>query len=714
MEATAKTGLELWINWDNITAFVLRLAGAGMESNVTSKRKILVTSALPYANGSIHIGHLVEYLFTDIWVRYLKLRGYDAHYFCADDTHGTPLMIRAMKEGVQPEALIERMQAEHQRDFAGFGIEFDNYHSTHSPENEKWARHIYKKLKEGGHLLRRNVEQTYCEHDGLFLPDRLVRGICPRCGAGDQYGDSCEQCGSTYEPTELKEPRCSLCSNPPVRKTTEHIYVRLADFSDMLQTWTRSNLQEDVANYVGRWIEGGLRDWDISRDGPYFGFPIPDEDNKYFYVWLDAPIGYIASTDHWCQKKGLQVEEFWGKDADCEIVHVIGKDIVYFHTLFWPAMLYAADINLPKTVHVHGFLRVEGEKMSKSRGTFINASTYLKHLDPQFLRYYYAAKLGNGSDDIDLVFEDFVNRVNAELVNKIANLYSRNLKFVTGKLEGRLGKMDEAGRALVDKATAAGEEIAAAYERRDLAAAIGRVVELAEEGNLYIQHAEPWRLAGTDPDQARAICTALANLGLTLAVYLKPVLPDLVAKVERMMGVLPLTWDDREKRLENTEIGEFERLVERAERQQLDDMIEATQKEFEKMNQDTPAVAPAEPHEPLAEECVIDDFIKVDLRVAEVLEVGEVEGADKLLRFRVSLGPLGERQVFAGVREAYPEPQPLVGKKFICVANLKARKMRFGLSEGMLLASSSPKGSKERNVRLIQADPGARPGERIS
>jgi len=537
-------------------------------------RRMLVTSALPYANGSIHLGHLVEYLFTDIWVRYLRLRGYEAYYFCADDTHGTPVMIRARQEGTDPELIIERMYQEHRRDFAAFGVEFDNYYSTHSPENQRWAGYFYQCLKEKNLLERRQVEQTYCDHDRLFLPDRLVKGICPRCGAEDQYGDSCEVCNSTYEPTELRQPRCSLCQNPPVRRTSEHIYVRLSDFSGMLRRWTRERLQPEVANYVGRWIDAGLKDWDISRDGPYFGFPIPGEENKYFYVWLDAPIGYIASTEDWCRRMGRQVDEFW-RDPSTEIVHVIGKDIVYFHTLFWPAMLQAAELNLPTAVHAHGFLRIEGEKMSKSRGTFINAATYLEHLDPQYLRYYYAAKVGNGTDDIDLVFEDFVNRVNAELVNKLANLYSRNLKLLGSKLDGRLGRVAEDGRPMLDRAIQAADEIAASYEKRDLASAVQKICQLAEQGNLYLQNLEPWKLAPSQPERAREICTAVANLGLVLAIYLKPVLPELVAKVERMMGVEPLTWEDVGRRVEQRGIGPFERLVERVERKQLDALVGA-------------------------------------------------------------------------------------------------------------------------------------------
>lgn len=676
------------------------------ETEGKVSRRILVTSALPYANGSIHLGHLVEYIMTDIWVRYFRLRGWDAHYFCADDTHGTPVMIRAMREGIEPERLIERMHAEHLKDFTDFGIQFDNYYSTHSPENERWAHYIYQRLADGGHLTRRDVEQTYCEHDQLFLPDRLVRGTCPRCGAEDQYGDSCEVCGATYEPTELHDPRCTICGTAPVRRTTEHIYVRLADFTDVLRRWTRDHLQRDVANYVGRWLEEGLRDWDISRDGPYFGFEIPGEDNVFFYVWLDAPIGYIASTENWCAAHGRSVDEFW-RDPSTEIYHVIGKDIVYFHTLFWPAMLHAAELNLPRKVHVHGFLLVNGEKMSKSRGTFVNGRTYLDHLDPQYLRYYYAAKISAKSDDIDLVFDDFVNRVNAELVNKIANLYSRTLKFVEGRLDGRLGAVPESAREMVEGAGSAAEEIAEAYERCDLAAVMQRLSQVAEQGNQYLQESAPWKVINEDVEEARDICTAAATLGVRLAVYLKPVLPEMVAKIESILGLEPLTWDDLELSLEGRTVGQFERLVDRLERTQLDALVEASRGEIGAPD------TPSQPVEPLETECTIDDFARIDLRVARVVTASEVEGAQKLLKLELDLGGLGQRTVFAGIRAAYPQPEVLVGRHVICVANLAPRKMRFGVSEGMVCAASSPPEAGEECVRIIEASPDSSPGDRV-
>jgi methionyl-tRNA synthetase len=679
------------------------------ETEEKVSRRILVTSALPYANGSIHLGHLVEYIMTDIWVRYFRLRGWDAHYFCADDTHGTPVMIRAMREGIEPEALIERMHTEHLRDFTDFGIQFDNYYTTHSPENERWARYIYERLADGGHLTRRDVEQTYCEHDRLFLPDRLVRGTCPRCGALDQYGDSCESCGATYEPTELGDARCTICGSPPVRRTTEHIYVRLSDFTEVLKAWTRDHLQRDVANYVGRWLDEGLRDWDISRDGPYFGFEIPGEENVFFYVWLDAPIGYIASTENWCHANGRSVDEFW-RDPDAEIYHVIGKDIVYFHTLFWPAMLHAAGLNLPRRVHVHGFLLINGEKMSKSRGTFINGRTYLDHLDPQYLRFYYAAKTSAKSDDIDLVFKDFVNRVNAELVNKIANLYSRTLKLVGNRLDGRLGTVPAAAREMISAAEAAAEPIAAAYERCDLAEVMLRISQLAEQGNQYLQEAAPWKAIQDDPELARDICTAAATLGARLAVYLKPVLPEMVAKIETTLGVGSLTWDDLGLSLEGRSVGEFERLVDRLDIKRLDGLVEASREEMATSND---AGAPEGPFEPLEEECTIDDFARIDLRVARVVQAETVEGAKKLIKLQLDLGGLGQRTVFAGIRSAYPDPEVLVGRLVICVANLAPRTMRFGVSEGMVCAASRPEGAEDPCIRVIEAAPDSRPGDRV-
>ncbi|MDP8255319.1 MAG: methionine--tRNA ligase [Candidatus Alcyoniella australis] len=669
-------------------------------------RRILVTAALPYANGSIHLGHLVEYIYTDIWVRYLKMRGHDAIYICADDTHGTPIEISARKQGIRPEELIERMHAEHERDFADFQIEFDFFGSTHCDENRRWAERIFLAARDDGHIERREIEQNYCPKDELFLPDRFLRGTCPKCAATDQYGDVCEVCGSTYQSSELLEPHCALCGTVPERRKSEHLFFRLSDFGDFLKQWTsaQGHLQPKIANSVQGWIEDGLRDWDITRDGPYFGFPIPGEENKYFYVWLDAPIGYISNTERWCAQNGRDVADYWERPGT-EIYHIIGKDIVYFHVLFWPAMLQAAGLNLPDAVQAHGFLRIGGTKMSKSRGTFINARTFLDQMDPQALRYYYASKLDNGADDLDLSFTDFVNRVNAELVNKISNLASRSISFLNKRLDSRLGKIDPAAAEMISEAEAAMERIAEHYEQRNVAAAIEIVNQLAERGNVYLQNAEPWKLIKDDPEAARNVCTAAVNLSKIITVALKPALPKFAADIERILGIDPLTWNDARADLVDREINEFQHLVDRIEQKQIDAMVEASkveQQPVEQFDYEVPQIA---------DEIAYDDFLKLDLRVAQVIKATMVEGADKLIRLQISLGPLGERTVFAGMRKAVDDPAVLDGRKVICVANLAPRKMRFGLSEGMVLASTD---GKDGNLNFLWADQSAQPGEKVS
>ncbi len=671
-------------------------------------RRILVTSALPYANGSIHLGHLVEYLYTDMWVRYLKMRGHEAYYFCADDTHGTPIEIRARKEGVPPETVIARFHAEHTRDFKDFHITFDQYHSTHSPENRAWATRIFEALKDKGHIERRAVEQTYCEHDGLWLPDRYVRGTCPSCGAPDQYGDVCEACNTHYRPTELKDPRCAICGTPPVRKSSEHLFFRLSALAEPLRRWVSeaNHLQPEAARYVLGWLDQGLRDWDITRDGPYFGFPIPGETNKYFYVWLDAPIGYIASSQKWCDERGLDIARFWS-DPNTEIYHFIGKDILYFHTLFWPACLLDAGLNLPSAVVVHGFLSVEGQKMSKSRGTFITARAYLDHLDPQYLRYYYASKLTAGIVDLDLSFADFTNRVNAELVNKIANLASRSLKFLGKRFGGRLGQIPADGAALLAAARAFVPAIEAAYERRDLASAIENIVRIADLGNGYLQEKEPFKVVASDPERARDITTAAVNVSRLIAILLAPVLPGLAADLATVLGEGPYTWADLERDLVDRATGPFEHLIERVDPARVEALMEALKTEAAPA---APAAPPAESYtvEPLQGEITIDEFARADLRVARVVTAETVPGADRLLRLGLDLGPLGPREVLAGIRLAFPDPQALVGRLLVCVANLKPRQMKFGTSHGMILAAGEPP-----RLALIEPGPAARPGERI-
>lgn len=674
-------------------------------------RRILVTCGLPYANGSIHLGHLVEYIYADIWVRYLKMRGHDAIYICADDTHGTPIQVRALKEGVTPEELIARSYDEHIRDFTDFHVAFSHYHSTHSPENKKWAERIYLAAKDKGFIARRAIEQLYCPQDKMFLPDRFVRGTCPKCGATDQYGDVCEVCSTTYNPTDLKDVHCAVCGTTPEMRTSEHLFFELGKLSDRLREWTSTggHLQEEVSNYVKKWIEDGLRDWDISRDGPYFGFPIPGEENKFFYVWLDAPIGYISSTDAYCQKNGLDVADYWERPGT-EIYHLIGKDILYFHVLFWPAMLMGAELNLPKQVIVHGFLRVGGEKMSKSRGTFINGRTYLNHLDPQYLRYYYAAKLSGKLEDIDLVFEDFVNRVNAELVNKIVNMASRSISFVGKRFEGRLGRVPDDARTMIADAEREGAAIADAYERRNLAEAVERICRVAEAGNVYLQNAAPWEAIKTDPERARDICTAAVNLTKLIGIYLKPVLPKLVADLEDLLNVGDLQWADaKADLLAGHVVKEYRHLLQRVEMEKIEAIVEAS-----KVAEAKPAAPEIDYDvEPLAPEIAIDDFAKIDLRVALVESAARVEGAKKLLSLNLDLGPLGKRHVFAGIAEHYADPAALVGKKVVCVANLAPRKMKWGVSEGMIAAAvGQPKNAKGEHVSVSEA-PDGRPGERI-
>ncbi len=666
-------------------------------------RRILVTAALPYANGSIHIGHLVEYIQTDIWVRFQKLRGNDCIYCCADDTHGTPIMIRARKEGIDPETLIARMSGEHQRDFAGFEIAFDSYYSTHSAENRQMSEMIYQRLLDGGHITTRDVEQAYCEKDKMFLPDRFIRGTCPKCGAADQYGDNCDKCNATYTPVELKDARCDVCGGPPVRRTSKHYFFKLGDFETWLKEWVnQGHVHAQVANKLNEWFSQGLRDWDISRDAPYFGFLIPGETDKYFYVWLDAPIGYMASTMNYCRQHGRTFEDYWC-DEKTEIHHFIGKDITYFHALFWPAMLKGSGFNTPTSLTIHGFLTVNGEKMSKSKGTFISAATYLKHLDPQYLRYYYACKLGPGTEDIEVNLDDLVARVNSDLVGNLANLASRSAPMVRKKLDGRLGRLSAEGRDLVALLQREESVIAQAYEERRYADVVRRICGLADEVNRYYDRRKPWSAIKDEPEHARETLTTGLNAVRILAIYLKPILPGFAAKIERMLRVEPLMWADAGRTLEEHEIGEFERLVERVEPERVQAMVEES-----KQGQEQTA-APGGPliEEPLAEEIDFETFTKVDLRVARVMVAEHVEGADKLLRLELDIGGQ-KRQVFAGIRKAY-EPGDLAGRLVVIAANLKPRKMRFGVSEGMVLAA----GPGGEDVFVLSVDDGAQPGQRV-
>ncbi len=669
-------------------------------------RKIIVTSALPYANGPIHMGHLVEYLQTDIWVRFQKMCGNECLYFCADDTHGTPVMLSSRAAGISPEVLIERMHKEHRADFDSFHVEFDNYYSTHSPENRDFSELIFTRLKEAGSIVTRDVEQSYCQKCQMALPDRYVRGVCPRCKAEDQYGDSCEVCSATYRSTDLVNPYCATCRSTPVLKTSKHYFFKLSDYEQRLKDLIAGgHTQRSVANKLDEWFGAGLKDWDISRDGPYFGFKIPGEQNKFFYVWLDAPIGYMASAKNYCDRNGLDFETLWNGD-EYELYHFIGKDIMYFHALFWPAMLMGAGFRTATNLFVHGFLTVNGEKMSKSRGTFIKAATYARHLLPEYLRYYYASKLTDTIDDIDLSASDFIGRTNSDLVGKYANLASRSGPMLTKRLDGMLGRMDEQGRQLIDKMVAEKTRILENYEGLNFAAVVRTIVSLADEANRYVERNQPWVTIKTDAEQTRAVLTAVINAVRVLTIYLKPILPKFAEKVEKLLNVGPLSFADVETVLENHRISEFKRLFERIDEGQVNAMVEES-----KASQGAEAAASSSAQPgvggPFKPECTIEDFAKVDLRIAKVASAERVEGADKLLRLRLDVGG-PERTVLAGIATAY-KPEDLVGKIVIYFANLKPRQMRFGLSEGMILAA----GTGGKDIFMLSADTGAVPGQQV-
>ncbi|HFD79346.1 MAG TPA: methionine--tRNA ligase [Gammaproteobacteria bacterium] len=671
------------------------------------RRSLLVTSALPYANGSIHLGHLVEYIQTDIWVRFQKMRGHDCTYVCADDAHGTPIMLRARQEGITPEELIARVSVEHQADFADFLIGFDHYSSTHSDENRELAELIYTRNRDAGHIETRTITQLYDPEKEMFLPDRFIKGECPRCGAPDQYGDSCEVCGATYSPTELKNPVSAISGATPVEKESLHYFFKLADFEPMLKKWTAAgHLQEEVANKLGEWFREGLREWDISRDAPYFGFEIPDAPGKYFYVWLDAPIGYLASFRQYCQRSGKDFDAYWKPDSNAEVYHFIGKDIIYFHALFWPAMLTGAGLRTPTAIFAHGFLTVNGQKMSKSRGTFIKARTYLEHLQPEYLRYYFAAKLGSGVDDLDLSLEDFVARVNSDLVGKVVNIASRCAGFIHKRFEGRLSAALEQ-EELYTTFVAAGTEIARLYEAREYGHAMREIMALADVANQYIDEQKPWVLARQEGAgrQVQAVCSLGLNLFRVLMTYLTPVLPAMSEKVREFLQLASMRWDDIAEPLLDHRIGKFQPLMTRIEADAVEAMVEASRENLEA----APAAAISGPlaEEPIAETISFEDFARLDLRIVRIVRAEEVPGADKLLRLTLDLG--GEtRNVFAGIKSAY-RPEELEGRLTVMVANLAPRKMRFGVSEGMVLAAG-PGGS---DLFILEPHQGAQPGMRV-
>ncbi|MBT8077615.1 MAG: methionine--tRNA ligase [Gammaproteobacteria bacterium] len=661
-----------------------------------SQRKILMSSALPYANGSLHLGHMVEYLYSDIWSRFQKLRGHQCTFVCAADAHGTPIMIRAREEGISPEALVERISAEQLADLEAFGVAFDNFHSTHSEENRLLIERQYHALREAGHIYTKTIEQAYDEAESMFLPDRFVRGTCPTCKSEDQYGDACEVCGTTYTPNDLIDPVSVLSGSKPVWKDSEHYFFRLSAFEEQLRAWMAdAELHQNITSKLEEWFEAGLQDWDISRDAPYFGFLIPGTEDKYFYVWLDAPMGYVASFMNLCQRRDdLEFDEYWDPGHDTEVYHFIGKDIVYFHTLFWPAVLQGAGFRLPNSVFAHGFLTVNGKKMSKSRGTFISARTYLDNLNPNFLRYYYAAKLGPGMDDIDLNLDDFIARVNSDLVGKLVNIASRCAGFISKQFHGALAaELDDP--PLFDEFAAASATVAAHYEAREYSKAMRAVMALADKANRYIEDKKPWVLA-KDPgnsDQVQNVCTQGLNLFRTLMIYLEPVVPLLAAGARELFDEGKWSWSDAGHPLLGATINKYEPLITRVDAKQVQHMVKQSREPVESVNE--------------AHEITIDEFMKVDLRVAKITAAEPVEGADKLLRITLDLGD-GQRTVFAGIKAAY-DSDTLIGRHVVAVANLKPRKMRFGTSEGMILAA----GPGEQNIFLLSVDDGAEPGMRV-
>lgn len=682
-----------------------------------TQRKILITSALPYANGPIHLGHMLEYIQTDIWSRFQKGRGHQCYYVCADDAHGTPIMLKAQQLGITPEQMIAQTSQEHQADFAEFLIGFDNYHSTHSEENKQFASEIYTKLDQGGYIKRKTISQLYDPEKQMFLPDRFVKGDCPKCGALDQNGDSCDSCGATYSPVELKNPRSVVSGATPVLKDSEHYFFDLPAFEQMLKDWTRSgSLQDEMANKLQEWFTEGLQQWDISRDAPYFGFEIPGAPGKFFYVWLDAPIGYLASFKNYCDKTGVNFDQFWQKDSDAEVYHFIGKDIIYFHSLFWPAMLDGAGYRKPTSVYAHGFVTVNGAKMSKSRGTFIKARTYLQHLNPEYLRYYFASKLTSNITDLDLNLEDFAQKVNADLVGKVVNIASRCASFISKKFDGKLSA-EVAEPALLAEFTAAGETIAESFERREFARAIREIMALADKANQYIDAKAPWVLAKNEATLAEAhvVCSMGINLFRVLMHYLKPVLPAMAKEVELFLND-ELSWSTYQTALTNHSINVFKPLMQRVEMTKIEAMVEGSKENLQPTvaapkaaeTKAAPAAVSAESAiEPISETISIDDFAKLDLRVARIINAEHVEGADKLVKLQLDLGN-EQRQVFAGIKSAY-QPEQLIGRLTVMVANLAPRKMRFGLSEGMVMAAG-PGGS---DIFLLTPDDGATPGMRV-
>ena len=682
-------------------------------------RKILVTSALPYANGSIHLGHMVEHIQTDVWVRFQKLRGHECYYCCADDTHGTPVMLAAQKQGIASEDMIAKVREEHLADFTGFNIGYDNYYSTHSPENKQFSQDIYRALKANGKIESRVIEQLFDPEKQMFLPDRFVKGECPKCHAQDQYGDNCEVCGTTYSPTELINPYSAVSGAKPELRESEHFFFKLGECADFLKAWTSGNnphdgkphLQPEALNKMKEWLGEGeettLSDWDISRDAPYFGFEIPDAPGKYFYVWLDAPVGYMASFKNLCDRIGIDFDEYFKADSQTEMYHFIGKDILYFHALFWPAMLHFSGHRAPTGVYAHGFLTVDGQKMSKSRGTFITAKSYLEQgLNPEWMRYYIAAKLNSKIEDIDLNLQDFISRVNSDLVGKYVNIAARASGFIAKRFEGRL--KDVADSALLAKLTAQSEAIAECYESREYAKALRDIMALADIVNEYVDANKPWELAKQESQDARLheVCSELINAFTMLTAYLAPVLPKVAENAAKFLNLEAITWTNTRETLGEHAINKYEHLMQRVEQKQVDDLIEANKQSI------AAAAAPAaeeSKYEKVAEQASFDDFMKIDIRVAKVLNCEAVEGSTKLLKFDLDFG-FEKRIIFSGIAASYPNPAELNGRMVIAVANFAPRKMaKFGVSEGMILSAATAEGK----LKLLDVDAGAQPGDKV-
>ena len=681
-------------------------------------RKILVTSALPYANGSIHLGHMVEHIQTDVWVRFQKLRGHECYYCCADDTHGTPVMLAAQKQGIAPEDMIAKVREEHLADFTGFNIGYDNYYSTHSPENKQFSQDIYRALKANGKIESRVIEQLFDPEKQMFLPDRFVKGECPKCHAQDQYGDNCEVCGTTYSPTELINPYSAVSGAKPELRESEHFFFKLGECADFLKAWTSGNnphdgkphLQPEALNKMKEWLGEGeettLSDWDISRDAPYFGFEIPDAPGKYFYVWLDAPVGYMASFKNLCDRIGIDFDEYFKADSQTEMYHFIGKDILYFHALFWPAMLHFSGHRAPTGVYAHGFLTVDGQKMSKSRGTFITAKSYLEQsLNPEWMRYYIAAKLNSKIEDIDLNLQDFISRVNSDLVGKYVNIAARASGFIAKRFEGRL--KDVSGSALLAKLAAESDTIAEQYENREYARALRDIMALADAVNEYVDANKPWELAKQEGQDERLheVCSELINAFTMLTAYLAPVLPQTAANAARFLNLDAITWANTRETLGEHAINKYEHLMQRVEQKQVDDLIEANKQSI----QTTPAPVEDSKYEKVAEQASFDDFMKIDMRVAKVLNCEAVEGSTKLLKFDLDFG-FEKRIIFSGIAASYPNPAELNGRMVIAVANFAPRKMaKFGVSEGMILSAATAEGK----LKLLDVDAGAQPGDKV-